>query len=148
MNDQYMRFALEEAVRAKSLGDLPFGAVIVCNDKIVGKGRAENNSGGDVTAHAELQALREACQTLKRNNLNDCTMYCTNEPCPMCSAGIFQAKIATVVMGATRADLLTLLRPREIGIDELARDSGYEITLSKGVLKSEVLNLFRDITKP
>ena len=142
-----MQLALEEAKHAKAVGDLPFGAVIVCGGKVVGRGRAENGSGGDVTAHAELQALRQACETLRTNNLKDCTIYCTNEPCPMCAAGIFQAKIATVFMGATRNNLIALLRPRTIGIDDLAKDSGYEIILQKGLLKDEVLSLFTDIKK-
>ena len=147
MDSQYMQLAIDEARKAKNAGDLPFGAVIVCRNEVVGRGRVENNSGGDVTTHAELQALRDACKTLKKNILNECIIYCTNEPCAMCAAGIFQAKIATVIIGASRNDLPQLLRSRKLGIDDLADDSGYQITIQKGVLKEKVLDLFTDIHK-
>src|SRR3989338_227175 len=94
---QYMQIALEQAKFAKKLGDLPFGAVIVSNGQVVGKGKCENGTTGDVTDHAEMNALREACKTLKRNELKDCTIYCTNEPCPMCAAALFQAKIPRII---------------------------------------------------
>jgi tRNA(Arg) A34 adenosine deaminase TadA len=142
INSQYIKEALKEARKAKTLGDLPFGAIVVCDEKIVGRGKCENNTTGDVTDHAEINALREACKTLKRNKLNDCIIYCTNEPCPMCASAIFQAKIPKVVFGATREDLPKLLRPRKISINELAKDSGYEIKILSGVMKKEVLKEF------
>lgn len=142
-----MQMALEEAKLAKGLGDLPFGAVIVSNDQIVGRGKCENGTIGDVTDHAEMNALREACRTLKRNELKDCTIYCTNEPCPMCSAALFQAKIPCLVVGLTREDLPLLLRPRKILMKNLADDSGYKITIETGILKEEILELFREIKR-
>lgn len=140
-----MQLALEQARAAKAAGDLPFGAVIVCDGKVVGVGKCENNTTGDVTDHAEISALRDACKTLHRNNLHDCTIYCTNEPCPMCAAGIFQAKIAHVVVGLTRADLPDLLRPRKILMQQLADDSGYPVEIVTGVLKDEILAEFSNL---
>lgn len=144
---QFMLAALEQATLAKQAGDLPFGAVVVCDGKIVGKGKCENGTIGDVTDHAELLALREACRSLGRNTLQDCRIYCTNEPCPMCAAGIFQAKIAHVIIGLTRDDLPKLLRPRNIRIRHLAEDSGYKIHITTGIMKDKILRQFNDVVK-
>lgn len=142
-----MHAAIAEARSAKAAGDLPFGAVVVRNGDAVGTGRATNGTTGDVTDHAEMAALRAACASLGRNNLGDCAIVCTSEPCNMCAAAIFQAMIPRVVMGASRSDLAGFLRPRKIGIAELASDSGYEITLRRGVLRDEVLQLFFDVRR-
>ncbi len=144
---EFMEAAIDEAKLAKTNGDLPFGAVVVQNDKIVGRGHAENNTVGDVTDHAELLAVRMACKTLGANDLKDCVIYCTNEPCFMCAAGIFQANIPKVIIGVSRADLPELLRPRKFGIDHLAEDSSYSIEIVRGILKDKVLALFADVKK-
>lgn len=143
----FMIAAFEQAKNAKNTGDLPFGAVVVCNGHIIGRGKCEDGTTGAVTDHAELLALREACRTLQRNELSDCTIYCTNEPCPMCAAGIFQAKIPEVVVGLVREDLPLLLRPRKIRMNDLAEDSGYKIHIRTGILKDEILELFKDVKK-
>jgi tRNA(adenine34) deaminase len=143
-DENFMLAAIEQAKNAKAAGDLPFGAVVVCNGKIVGRGKAENNTIGDVTDHAELLSVRLACKNLERNTLKDCTIYCSNEPCLMCAAGIFQADIPRVVIGASRSDLPYLLRPRKVSIDTLAKDSGHKIKITRGILKDQVLALFHD----
>ena len=144
-DDRWMRAAIEEAKAAKAAGDLPFGAVVVRNGEVAGRGGATNGTTGDVTDHAEMAALRAACKALGRNTLSDCTIVCTNEPCNMCASAIFQAMIPVVVMGASRRDLSGLLRERKISIAELAADAGYEVTLRGGVLRAEVLQLFADV---
>jgi len=144
-SDNYMESALDQAKLAKKMGDLPFGAVIVCNGEIVGEGKCENGTIGDVTDHAEMNALRKACRKLEKNKLDDCTIYCTNEPCPMCAAAIFQAKIPKVIVGLTRDDLPNLLRPRKILMKNLAEDSGYPISIETGVMKEEILELFDNL---
>lgn len=146
-DEYFMRLALEEAKAAKAGGDLPFGAVVVCNGEIVGRGHAENNTVGDVTDHAELLAVRGACKTLNRNSLKDCVIYCSNEPCLMCAAGIFQADIPKVIIGLSRGDLPNLLRPRKFSINDLALDSSYAIDVKYGILKDEILPLFDDVKK-
>ena len=100
-----------------------------------------------VLSHAETKAVDEACRKLGTNKLDTCTIYCTNEPCLMCSAAIFQAKIPRVVIGAIRTDLRGLLRERKIRIYELAKDSGYDIDIVSGILGKEVVELFADIRK-
>ena len=142
-----MYLAIEEAKVAKSNGDLPFGAIVVCDGKVVGKGHAENNTTGDVTCHAELLSLRRACESLSRNDLKDCVIYCTNEPCMMCAAGIFQANIPKVIIGLSRKDLPNLLRTRKYNIEHLAEDSSYKIEIVRDILKEEILPLFNDVNK-
>ena len=117
-DQDFMLLAIEQAKKAKETGDLPFGAVVVYKNNVIGSGKAEDKSTADVTAHAELNALREACRKLKTDNLEDCIIYCTNEPCVMCAAGIFQAGILRVVIGASRADLSHILRPRKLSIEQ------------------------------
>jgi tRNA(adenine34) deaminase len=76
LQNNFMREAIQEAKQAKQLGDWPFGAVVVCNDRIIGRGRAMDKTTGDVTDHAEMVALRAACRDLKTNDLQNCTIYC------------------------------------------------------------------------
>jgi len=147
IHKHFMLLAIEQAKEAKRLGDWPFGAVIVYQGKVIGKGKAEDKTKGDVTDHAELVAIRDACKTLVTNNLQNCVIYCTNEPCLMCAAGIFQAHIPQVIIGASRDDLSKLLRPRKLRIEDLATDSGHKIDILRGVLKDNVLELFNDIKK-
>ena len=111
-----MQLAIAEAKRAKQEGDLPFGAVVVCDGEVIGRGRAQDNVTQDVAAHAELQAVREACKNLGSKELVDCVIYCTSEPCMMCAAAIFQAYIPKVVVGASRDDLSQVLRSRKYGL--------------------------------
>lgn len=144
-SNKYMKLALDQAKLAKKMGDLPFGAIIVCNGEVVGEGKCENGTIGDVTDHAEMNALRKACRKLEKNKLDDCTIYCTNEPCPMCAAAMFQAKIPNVVVGLTRNDLPNFLRPRKILMKNLAEDSGYPISIETGIMKKEILKLFKNL---
>jgi tRNA(Arg) A34 adenosine deaminase TadA len=139
--DTFMSAALEQARIAKENGELPFGAVVVKDNEIIAEGRCEEAALHTVLAHAELSAVNTACLKLGSNKLAECTIYCTNEPCPMCAAAIFQAKIPNVVIGASREDL-SFLRARKIDIQALADDSGYEIAITRDVLKQEVLKLF------
>ncbi|MGH2633853.1 MAG: nucleoside deaminase [Tepidiformaceae bacterium] len=144
-DEQSMHAAIEEARAASAAGDLPFGAVVVRDGRIIGRGRATDHTTGDVTDHAEMLALRAACKAAGTNNLADCTIVCTSEPCNMCAAAIFQAMIPRVVMGASRSELRAHLRARKLGIDDLAADSGYAITLRRGVLRDAVLELFAGV---
>ncbi len=135
-----MSQALKQAEEAKQDGELPFGAVIVRDGIVISAGRCREAKEKSVLAHAELEAVDKACRKLGTNWLENCTIYCTNEPCPMCSAAIFQAKIASVVIGASRKDIPSL-RPRVINIESLAEDSGYPVTITRDVLKQDVLQL-------
>lgn len=99
-DEQYMRMALEEARTALKEGEVPIGAVIVSNDRIVGRGHNLVETLNDVTAHAEMQAITAASDTLGGKYLNECTVYVTVEPCSMCAAALGWAQIGRVVFGA------------------------------------------------
>jgi tRNA(Arg) A34 adenosine deaminase TadA len=137
----FMAEALKQSKLAAKDGELPFGAIIVKDGVIISRGRCREAKRRTVLAHAEAEAVDKACRKLGTNKLKDCVIYCTNEPCPMCAAAIFQAKIPHVVIGASRGDL-TFLRPREIDIQVLADDSGYEIKIVRDILKQDVVDLF------
>ena len=96
----YMRRAFELAAQAAGHGDVPVGCVIVKDGEIIGEGRNRRELGGDATAHAELEAIRDACANTGSWRLHGCTMYVTLEPCPMCAGGIINARISTLRYGA------------------------------------------------
>ena len=99
-HEEYMRRAMELAAQAAKEGDVPVGCVIVMDGQIVGEGRNRREEYGDATAHAELEAIRDACGRLGSWRLHGCTMYVTLEPCPMCAGGIINSRIETVRYGA------------------------------------------------
>ena len=102
MNDlYYMDEALALAREAAADGEVPVGCVIVCKDKIVGRGRNLRETDKTALGHAEIAAIREACQTLGGWRLWECTLYVTLEPCPMCAGAIINARIPRVVFGAS-----------------------------------------------
>jgi tRNA(adenine34) deaminase len=101
MNDeQYMRRALELARRAQDEGEVPIGALVVLEDRIIGEGWNRPIAASDPTAHAEIQALRAAALSQKNYRLTGATLYVTLEPCEMCVGAMFHARIARAVYGA------------------------------------------------
>lgn len=101
MSDEaYMRMALEEAGRAEQAGEVPVGAVVVLEDRVVGAGGNRTLADCDPTAHAEIVALRAAAQAAGNYRLAGATLYVTIEPCAMCAGALVQARIARLVYGA------------------------------------------------
>ena len=96
-----MQRALELARRAGAEGEVPVGAVVVSEGRIVGEGRNRPIASSDPTAHAEIQALRAAALAMKNYRLSGATLYVTLEPCDMCLGAMFHARIARAVFGAT-----------------------------------------------
>jgi len=94
-----MNKALDQAYQAYKLEEVPIGAVIVKDGKIVGKGYNKKEMSLDTTNHAEIIAIREASKNLKSWRLTDCTMYVTVEPCPMCAGAIVNSRIKELVIG-------------------------------------------------
>ena len=100
----YMRLALDEAQKAYDLGEVPIGAVLADGDgNIVAKGHNMREIWHDATAHAEMIAIREACEKLDRWRLSGLTLYVTIEPCPMCAGAIVMSRVDRVVYGSTDA---------------------------------------------
>lgn len=97
----FMEAAMKEAEKAAALGEVPIGAVVVCNGEIVGRGHNLRETENDPTAHAEICALRAAGQALGSWRLEHCVLYVTMEPCPMCCGALINSRIDTVVFGAS-----------------------------------------------
>ena len=95
----FMEQALALAREAIADGDVPVGCVIVKDGRIVGQGRNRREAGNDATAHAEVEAIRDACARLGSWRLHGCTLYVTLEPCPMCAGAIINSRIAEVRYG-------------------------------------------------
>ena len=102
-HEKYMRMALELAAQAEGDGDVPVGCVIVKDGQVIGRGRNRREERGDATAHAEVEAIRDACARTGSWRLTDCTLYVTLEPCPMCAGAIINSRIHTLRYG-TRDD--------------------------------------------
>ncbi|MFZ0954176.1 MAG: tRNA adenosine(34) deaminase TadA [Candidatus Sulfotelmatobacter sp.] len=101
INDElWMEEALRSAQRALEAGEVPVGAVVVCGERIVGRGWNRNLTDSDPTAHAEIVALREAAATLGNHRLAGCDLFATIEPCPMCAGALVHARIKRLVYGA------------------------------------------------
>ncbi|MBQ9339386.1 MAG: nucleoside deaminase [Paludibacteraceae bacterium] len=99
-DERYMRIALHEASEALRRDEVPIGCVIVSGGQIIGRGHNLTETLQDVTAHAEMQALTAATQTIGGKYLSDCTLYVTIEPCVMCAGAIGWAQVKRVVYGA------------------------------------------------
>ena len=100
MEHFFMQSALAEARLAAEEGEVPIGAVVVCGGRIVGKGHNRVEALGDATAHAEMQALTAAMNSLGGKYLPECTLYVTVEPCVMCAGAIAWSQVGRVVYGA------------------------------------------------
>ena len=136
-HEAYMRQALEEANKGREEGNLGVGSVIVRQGAVVGRGHNLVSATHDPTAHAETVAIREAGPALGRDDLSDCTLYTTFQPCPMCCGAIMVCGIATVVIGArptAEANLYGAYR-----MEALVEMGGLadRITIIDGVLEAE-----------
>jgi guanine deaminase len=148
INEDHMKLALEAAEISKTRGEFPFGAVLIHEDKVLVVAENGEHRKADVTAHAEMMAISEACWKLGRRDLSDCIIYSSAEPCPMCSAAIFQSNIARVAFGLYRDDLPHLFRRRKIRIAQLAEDWDYRPEVVGGVLREQAIRAFDGIEKP
>ena len=99
-DEYFMEMALALAEEAADAGEIPVGALVVCQNRIIGKGRNQTEQLNDVTAHAEMIAITAATQALGGKYLTNCTLYVTLEPCVMCAGAIFWAQLSRLVIGA------------------------------------------------
>jgi tRNA(adenine34) deaminase len=97
---RWMKQALREATRGRDMGEVPVGAVVVRGETVVGRGHNMVETLKDPTAHAEMIAITAACETLGTKVLDECTVYVTLEPCPMCSGALIMARVERLVFGA------------------------------------------------
>jgi tRNA(adenine34) deaminase len=100
-DESFMRLALAQAALAAQAGEVPVGAVVVYQGRVIGQGHNQTLARQDITAHAEMEALRQASQALGNHRLQDCALYVTLEPCLMCSGALMSARISRLVYGAS-----------------------------------------------
>jgi len=136
----YMALALEEARAAAAEGEVPIGAVVVCEGAVVARAHNRRENDKDPTAHAELIAIREAARRLGRWRLSDCTVYVTLEPCPMCAGAMHQARIERLVYGAADPKAGAVGTLYDLSNDERLNHR-FEVT--SGVLAGESAALLR-----
>jgi len=99
-DEHFMKFALQEAVKAADADEIPIGAVIVCNNQIIARAHNMTEKLNDVTAHAEMIAFTAASNYLNSKYLNECILYVTIEPCLMCAGASYWAQLSKIVFGA------------------------------------------------
>ena len=142
--EELMRQALTLAREAADCGEVPVGCVITDKDgRIIGRGRNRRQETADATAHAEVEAIREACATLGDWRLEDCAIFVTLEPCPMCTGAIINARIPTVVYGAREE----LSGSCGSVIDLFSERYGHRPRVFGGVLDEECAGLLKDFFK-
>ncbi len=138
-DEYFMKQALVEARQAATEGEIPIGAIMVCRNSIIARTHNLTETLHDVTAHAEMQAITAAAETLGGKYLTDCTLYVTLEPCTMCAGALGWSQISKVVWGADD--------PRR-GFSGIAPNALHPKTkIVKGVLADESLKLVTDFFK-
>lgn len=144
-NDEYyMKEALKAAQNAYDAGEVPIGAVIVHNGEIIGRGFNRRNTEGNPLCHAEIIAINEAAHFMGDWRIEECTMYVTVEPCPMCAGAIVQARIPRVVYGAKNpkagcaGSVLDVLNEPKLN---------HQVDVTEGVLKEECAAMMKEFFK-
>ena len=130
-----MKQALIEAQEAYKKGEVPIGAVIVCENQIIARGHNLTETLNDVTAHAEMQAITSAANFLGGKYLLDCTLYVTIEPCQMCAGALFWSQISAIVYGA---------RDLQRGCINLKTKLHPKTTISGGVLEEKSSQIIKN----
>ena len=139
-DEKYMREAIRQAKKAYLIGEVPIGCVIVCQDKIIGRGYNRRTIDKNPLAHAELTAIRKASRKMGDWRLEGCTMYVTLEPCQMCSGAIVQSRMDKVVVGCMNqkagcaGSILNLLQMKEFN---------HQAELVTGVLEEECSRMMK-----
>jgi len=138
-DERYMRMALDEARQAFEAGEIPVGCVVVCHDRVVARTHNLTETLCDVTAHAEMQAITAAANTLGGKYLAECTVYVTVEPCTMCAGALGWSQVARIVYGcADDKRGYQLYAPRALHP---------KTTVTTGILADECRQLMQDFFK-
>ncbi|MEB3279766.1 MAG: nucleoside deaminase [Lyngbya sp.] len=141
--EEYMKIALEEAKK----GDMPYGAVLVKDNQIVVRGHNTAQRDNDVTAHAEINVLRQFTLENKSYSLdvlNGYTLYTTCEPCPMCAAACVWAGVSEIVFGASTQQLIQLGSPQiDLSCEAVVKKGFQDLKITQGILAEDCLALFK-----
>jgi guanine deaminase len=145
MKSEFMRAAIRLSLEKMRCGKGgPFGAVVVRRGKIIGRGWNRVTSSNDPTAHAEVTAIRDACRRLKTIRLDDCEIYASCEPCPMCLAAIYWARIGKVFHAGARRDAAVAGFDDDLIGREMARPVSRRKIPTRQLLRSEALKVFKE----
>ena len=144
MKEKYMKEALKQAQKAYDLGEVPVGAVIVKDGKIIGRGYNSKEKNRDTTKHAEIIAIQKASKKMKSWRLNNCEMYVTLEPCSMCAGAIIQARIKKVYIGAM--DYKTGACGSVLNLFDDFKFNHY-VENENGILKNDCENILKEFFK-
>ena len=140
IENKYMQLALDEAKKASLLGEVPVGAVIVKNGELISLGSNDREKSNDATGHAEIIAIRKACQKLGGWHLDGCELYVTLEPCPMCMGAIINSRIKRVVYGAKDAKAGAC----ESVLNMCAYPLNHKPIVEGGILREECAHILSD----
>ena len=140
-DERHMLSALDQARAAAALGEVPIGAVIVCDGEVVARGHNRRETDADPTAHAEMLAVREAALALGRWRLSGCTVYVTLEPCPMCAGALHAARVDRCVYGAVDPKAGAVGTLYDIASDERLN---HRYAVTSGVLADESTALLKE----
>ncbi|HCX03935.1 MAG TPA: tRNA-specific adenosine deaminase [Clostridiales bacterium] len=144
MDNFFMNKALDEAYEAYELDEVPIGAVIVKDGRIIGKGYNRKEVSLDTTNHAEIMAIKEASKNLKNWRLTGCTMYVTVEPCPMCAGAIVNSRITELVIGTMDPKGGACGSLYNIVEDDRLN---HRVEVRRGILEEECSNIMKDFFK-
>lgn len=146
-SEDFMREAIRLADTSVKTGGGPFGCVVVRRGEIVGRGHNSVTASNDPTAHAEVVAIRDACHALSTFKLDDCELYTSCEPCPMCLGAIYWARIAKVYYGNTRKDAAEIDFDDDLIYREIPLPPERRAIPMESLLRAEALASFRAWTK-
>ena len=145
MNDQFMAEAIRlSRIKMRTNCGGPFGAVIVRQGKIIARGWNQVTSTNDPTAHAEVMAIRAACRKLGTFELTGCELYASCEPCPMCLAAIYWARLDKVYFGATRRDAARIDFDDALIYREIPKPPSRRLIPAQNLLRSEAVKVFAE----
>lgn len=137
---EFMKEAINEAKKAYSDGEVPVGAVIVKDGKIIAKGRNHREQKQNALSHAEMEAINSACKALGSWRLDGCELYVTLEPCPMCTGAIINARIKKVVFGAFDSSMGCM----DSVINLCDYPLGHKVEIYAGICEDECKELLQD----
>lgn len=141
--EQFMEEAINLSIESVKSGGGPFGAVIVKDGKIIAKASNSVTITNDPTAHAEVNAIRQACSKLKTFSLKDCELYTSCEPCPMCLGAVYWAGIKKIYFGNTRADAKKIDFDDSFIYDQIPLDPKKRTIPSEQLLGDKAIEAFR-----
>jgi tRNA(Arg) A34 adenosine deaminase TadA len=145
VKNEYMRAAIRLSIQKMRAGcGGPFGAVIVKNGKIVGRGWNQVTSTNDPTAHAEMVAIRDACKRLKNFELHGCDLYTSCEPCPMCLSAIYWSRLRKVYYANTRKDAAKIAFDDDFIYEQVALPIHRRKLVMQEILRDEALLAFKE----